>query len=1851
MGMMICYRGAFLLITKGGMMSFKDKLKLAIIDSSDIWYAQPRQIYNELVTMGYECLWLARPNHEGARSTSVPPGYITICIANNVSPIDLMTRQPLTLAHPPLERAYKSKADFVFVGDKTTFLTYFSHRPNTFYMPYAVNTDTYKPIMEVDEVYDVGFVGNIRNEERKRRLDLIRDHFHCFVGQKLFMNRANRMLNCCKIIFNTSDAKEINMRVFEALATGKLLVTDRVEYLDELFEDGIHLVTYSNERELIEKISYYLENDEKREEIARNGLDIVREYHTYRRRAEFIIEKIMQSDFLTQPDERKHLSNSCTYRKFYEKQSETNRLAQERLFDPTIPDPDSGGMYNVRGRLKEALKVARGKVLDIGCQRGGYCFHLNHVGLDVVGIDISMGYLKMAKDKVPDARFAQANAQFLPFKDRSFDTIILSEILEHVIDEKQVISEVKRVLKPGGVVFVTVPNYIDETEEHVRFLSKRRLADLFKNFSLSFQDNFHIRSTILVACNQRKTNVSAENVIRKEQEGHKKLSILLTNHHLLDFTGSEVFTFTVADFLKKNGHDVVVYSKYIDRIRKYFNARNIPIVDDLSQLKRRHFDVAHVHHNINALEVRHFFPGVPIVFLSHGVLPFLEQPPLVDIHISKFLAVSEEVQNNLTAKLGDNHAVDIYRNIVDTSIFHPYSQIRNEPRNALVLSNRIDPTTEQKIREACRLLNIRCKFIGLRFREIDYFHVPHYINRADIVFSLGRGAIEAMLCARIPIIFDYLGGDGLVTPSNFYDIMKCNFSGRARKINFSVESLVEEIQKYNSQYGQELQRIACSHYGAETQIHKLIDIYKHAIKDKIAPLTPENTAYMEYIISTVHESRSYMENYLGRRARPTSEEPLSEAIPVSPSSRNTNADRYENAENELLAQLSRNPDDPAILHQYAILLFQEGRLGEAIEEMNRALELDPLNAEFHNDIGAIHHASGDLAKAQGYFERALSINPQDRISLKNLIELFIEEEKLENAREMCRRLISLNADDEEAKYLWNLVDNRLKPQSEQNHDAARHAPSSISKPERILADRLQPRTQGKASPDRETANSIQKNKVQWSNYDWSQGGDEWSASWGGTEQLWHKTILPRIRRCLPSGHILEIAPGFGRCTQYLVRQCDKLTLVDLTEKCIQAYKQRFSNYPHVHYFVNDGKSLDMIEDNSVDFVFSWDSLVHVEKDVMQSYLHDLSSKLKPGGVGFLHHSNIGAFRDPKTGKLTVKNRHWRGENMSAELFRVYCQEAGLSCLTQEIIAWGDSILNDCFSTFIKKDGIKPDKIIILENPDFMEEAKGLKNLPDIYGCLLPSLESNILDTKELTANNTENISKDDSSHSRGEILPPSCLLSIILTVKGNMKEIYRSVQSILRNIPLQGVELILVDIGSSDDAREYIKQLRHEHTTAILLDGKVTPVQGSITGAGKASGEFLAFLDESVIITQSWFSCIMNVLKNASDWDAIVGKTISTGGMIVEAGSTVVNEAELVSRGGGIPFLDPAYNFTCPVVSGSRHCMIIRRKTWDEMNAFDPDLKSIGAALIDFGLKMVSRGCRILYQPQCILVANSISSPSAAVTDNHAPDYQTLASLRPRDFTSEIATTITKSSHKNILVLGIYLANTTNTVSDIVSVLSRSEKHTIVQKWVALNGQPPDEATARVTVKTLTGKRPKFQIINDLLAGDDLSRYDYVILCDDDVVLPEQFVDTFIAMQSSLGLAIAQPARTLNSYIDHPIVEQHLGVHARQTLFVEIGPVVSFHTSVFDFVFPFDLISPMGWGYENVWAHEIIQRGLKMGIIDAVCVDHSLRKPVANYNWEDADRQRSAYLKKHDHLSLDECFKVINTYIIAEEST
>lgn len=245
--------------------------------------------------------------------------------------------------------------------------------------------------------------------------------------------------------------------------------------------------------------------------------------------------------------------------------------------------------------------------------------------------------------------------------------------------------------------------------------------------------------------------------------------------------------------------------------------------------------------------------------------------------------------------------------------------------------------------------------------------------------------------------------------------------------------------------------------------------------------------------------------------------------------------------------------------------------------------------------------------------------------------------------------------------------------------------------------------------------TIKENITQWTDYAWSQQGDEWSQVWGGSEYVWWGSIYPRVRNFLPSGTVLEIAPGFGRMTQFLKEYCERLVVVDLTPRCIEACRERFRGEDHITFHVNDGRSLEMIPDRSVDFVFSFDSLVHAEQDVLRSYVHELSRKLVPEGIGFLHHSNLGAFSDHAMGDYHEPGPHWRARSMSAELFRTFCVEAGLRCIGQEIINWGGEILHDCFSLITPAGSGDGRPCPVWENSGFMAEAHGLGAVARHYG--------------------------------------------------------------------------------------------------------------------------------------------------------------------------------------------------------------------------------------------------------------------------------------------------------------------------------------------------------------------------------------------------------------------------------------------------------------------------------------------------------------------------------------------------------
>jgi SAM-dependent methyltransferase len=244
-------------------------------------------------------------------------------------------------------------------------------------------------------------------------------------------------------------------------------------------------------------------------------------------------------------------------------------------------------------------------------------------------------------------------------------------------------------------------------------------------------------------------------------------------------------------------------------------------------------------------------------------------------------------------------------------------------------------------------------------------------------------------------------------------------------------------------------------------------------------------------------------------------------------------------------------------------------------------------------------------------------------------------------------------------------------------------------------------------------------------YEWVHHGDEWSRSWGGTAMQWHGAILPRIYRFLPAATILDLGAGQGRFAPFLLQHTNNLILMDLSEKCIETCRARFGKDSRVRCLLNDGRSLDMIADDSIDFVFSHDALTFTEAADLEHYLRQLAAKLRKNGVAFLHHSNLGAYWYYRTLsqrwiKLLrrfkfIENDSWRAYSVSAEGLRKVCDEAGLRCITQELLLWWTKkTFLDCYSVIVRQDSPRSRELKVFRNFDFMNQRSYLSRLGKFY---------------------------------------------------------------------------------------------------------------------------------------------------------------------------------------------------------------------------------------------------------------------------------------------------------------------------------------------------------------------------------------------------------------------------------------------------------------------------------------------------------------------------------------------------------
>ena len=348
---------------------------------------------------------------------------------------------------------------------------------NVFWLPLACDPDVHGKV-ETEKEWDVGFVGTIPEEtnRRKQLLEKIGLKFNLNCDRK-FMEDMALHYSKSKIIFNNAIQNDLNMRVFEALCSGSLLITDHAKGsgIEEMFCDKKHLVFYKDQS-IEEQISYYLKNKKERNIIAEQGRQEVLKNHTYLHRTNELMDILNKENSSIIP------------------------------MDYSSEKPDSY-YKNIRHDLLPLISDDAKCILEVGCAEGMTGKELKkRSGVFVAGIEADENAAKLAGNVLDDVITGDIEKIEIPYNPSSFDCIIFADVLEHLVDPLAALKKVNKVLKNDGTIIMSIPNVqfygvvhqliegnwtyeregiLDET--HLRFFTLKEIEKLVKNAGLYIQ--------------------------------------------------------------------------------------------------------------------------------------------------------------------------------------------------------------------------------------------------------------------------------------------------------------------------------------------------------------------------------------------------------------------------------------------------------------------------------------------------------------------------------------------------------------------------------------------------------------------------------------------------------------------------------------------------------------------------------------------------------------------------------------------------------------------------------------------------------------------------------------------------------------------------------------------------------------------------------------------------------------------------------------------------------------------------------------------------------------------------------------------------------------------------------------------------------------------------------------------------------------------------------------------------------------------------------------------------------------------------------------------------------------------
>ena len=544
---------------------------------------------------------------------------------------------------------------------------------------------------------------------------------------------------------------------------------------------------------------------------------------------------------------------------------------------------------------------------------------------------------------------------------------------------------------------------------------------------------------------------------------------------------------------------------------------------------------------------------------------------------------------------------------------------------------------------------------------------------------------------------------------------------------------------------------------------------------------------------------------------------------------------------------------------------------------------------------------------------------------------------------------------------------------------------------------------------------------------------------------------------------------------------------------------------------------------------------------------------------------------------------------------------------------------------------------------------------------------------------------------------PAPTVSVVIPTHGRSAYLRVALQSVLPQVRAQGAELLVVIDGPDPASAAVAEDLG---ARAIVHDAQRGLNAARNTAIEQTTGELIAFLDDDVRVHDGWLEALVAGVEAAPDVDCFAGPIVARiedhafpmcgrEGPPVTALDLGDQDTDAPHAwGANMAIRRSAFARVGPFDPG--HQLYGDEQEWqDRLRASDrPRIRYVAAAGVDHRragddarLRSLMRAARARGRASRRYDVHKGRAPSLA------RELRVLAGCIAHGPLRRCANGPVMAAHSvgrlEVALRGApdpstpdFLAGRSGTVGgrrgrlraltdrllDVLALpararLRRLARRTPRRRVLALaivrdQHRALFEAAAarlRATHHELTlatappGDRGKFENLDALLADHPADGHDWLLLLDDDVVLPPGFLDDLIAAAERFDLTLAQPAHRRHSHAAWTVTHRRAGALARQTAFVEIGPVTLIRADAFAALLPFPPLR-MGWGLDVHWSALARDHGWREGVVDAVPILHAAAPAAAAYSRAAAEAEARAFLADHPYLPRDEANRTIHTW-------